>query len=53
MLTVYAASPGGRKYWEERKAAYDPRFNAVMEELKPGPLAPGHEVSQLQLEADK
>jgi hypothetical protein len=52
MLTVYAASPGGRKYWEERKAAFDPRFNAVMEALKPGPLAPGHKVSQLQPETD-
>ena len=45
MLTVYATQPGGRKYWEERKATYDPRFNAVVEGLKPSPLAPGHEVS--------
>ena len=52
MLTVYAASPGGRKYWEERKAAYDPRFNEVMEGLQPGPLAPGHKVSGLQPAAE-
>jgi len=52
MLTVYGASPGGRGYWEERKAAYDPRFNAVMEGLQPGPLAPGHAVSGLQPESE-
>jgi len=44
MLTIYATQPGGRMYWEERKAAYDPRFNAVMEGLGPSPMAPGHSV---------
>jgi hypothetical protein len=52
MLTVYATQPGGRRYWEARKAAYDPRFNAVMEGLKPGPLPPGHVLASIQTEPD-
>ena len=52
MLTAYASSPGGRMYWEERKAAYDPHFNAVVEGLQPGPLAPGHQLSKLRPDAE-
>lgn len=52
MLAVYATQPGGRRYWEERKAAYDPRFHTVMEGLEPGPLVPGHELSGIQTEPD-
>jgi hypothetical protein len=51
-LRVYGTQPGGRRYWEARKAFYDPRFNAVMEGLKPGPLAPGHAVSGIKTEPD-
>lgn len=51
-LTLYATQPGGRRYWEARKAFYDPRFNAVMEGLKPGPLPPGHVLSSIQTEPD-
>jgi len=51
MLTVYATQRGGRMYWEQRKAAYDPRFNAVMERLEPGLMAPGHSVSSIRTES--
>jgi len=52
MLTVYATQPGGRRYWEERKAAYDPRFNLVVEGLRASPLAPGHDLSDIQTGSD-
>jgi hypothetical protein len=51
-LTLYATQPGGRKYWEARKAFYDPRFKTVMEGLKPGPLTPGHALSGIQAKPD-
>jgi hypothetical protein len=52
MLTAYATQPGGRKYWESRQAAYDPRFNAVVEGLTPGPVAPVHTISSTGTQAD-
>ena len=45
ILSAYATQPGARQYWEARKAAFDPRFNAVVEGLKEGGLLAGHEVS--------
>jgi hypothetical protein len=53
MLTAYATQPGCRTYWENRKAAFDPRFNSVMEGLKPGPLAPGHALTGTPNENDE
>ena len=33
MLVLYGTQPGGRQYWEQRRAAFDPRFVAVLEGL--------------------
>lgn len=47
IMSAYATQPGARQYWESRKAAFDPRFNAVVESLKEGTLPAGHELSRI------
>lgn len=45
IMAAYATQPGARQYWENRRAAFDPRFNAVVEGLVEGGLSAGHKLS--------
>lgn len=38
---AYAAQPGCRRYWEQRRATLDPRFLAVLENMGRPQLLPG------------
>ena len=44
-LSLYVWQPGCRNYWENRKAAYDPRFRAMLDAMEPPPIPPAHAMS--------
>ena len=47
MLNVYVAQPGCRRYWEMRRAAFDIRFQRVVDSMSEPTIPAGHEVTRV------
>ena len=44
---AYARQPGCRYYWQERRATFDPRFQALLDQDQPVTVRPGYDVAKL------
>jgi hypothetical protein len=45
LVSAYLTQPGARYYWEKRRSSFDPRFNAVIENLRPSEVEFGAAIS--------
>jgi hypothetical protein len=49
IFLAYAAQPGAKHYWSQRKPTFNPRFRKIVDEITSSELVAGHIITEMEL----